>query len=385
MGAIRFKSVLIGILLVCQVAGLNAERLLVSDHMAGMLYRIKGRKTESRLDEIFYKLRNTYGFNGAVLLSENNHIVYKKAFGYADLKSREELSTQSIFQLASVSKQFTAVAVMMLKSKGLLQYDDKIRKYFPEFPYPEVSIRHLLNHRGGLPDYRWFLDPYLSNKLAPVNNQQMMDYFALYKPAPYFKAGSHHAYSNTGYAVLSALVEKISGVPFSKFMQLAVFKPLAMKRTYVYSKSEFENPPNAVKGYEKNGRWEAPNDCFNGITGDKNVFSTVEDLFLWDQALYSNKLLPQNELEEAFKPGNPELKGYRNYGFGFRINQQVKDKKIVYHSGWWRGFRTFFLRNISDQSSIIILSNTVNYSINSLQELYSLVIQGNVDSLVTEY
>jgi CubicO group peptidase (beta-lactamase class C family) len=108
-------------------------------------------------------------------------------------------------------------------------------------------------------------------------------------------------------------------------------------------------------------------------------------LFLWDQALYSGKLLPQAELEEAYKPGSPELKGYRNYGFGFRINQQVKDKKIVYHSGWWRGFRTFFLRNINNHSSIIILSNTVNYSINSLQELYALVIQGDVDSLVTEY
>jgi CubicO group peptidase (beta-lactamase class C family) len=243
----------------------------------------------------------------------------------------------------------------------------------------------LLNHRGGLPDYRWFLDPYLSDKYAPVSNQQMMGYFARYQPPAYFTAGAHHAYSNTGYAVLAALVEKISGVSFSKFMQLAVFKPLGMKNTYVYSKCEYENPPKAVKGYEKNGRWEAPNDCFNGITGDKNIYSTVEDLFLWDQALYSNKLLPHKELEEAYKPGNPELKGYRNYGFGFRISQQVKDKKIVYHSGWWRGFRTFFLRNISDKSSIIILSNTVNYSINSLQELYSLVIQGDVDSLVTEY
>lgn len=374
-----------GLLLLGAALHIHAGKFAVSEHMKSMLYKIKGRKTEARLDVVFQKLRNTYGFNGAVLLSENNHVIYKKAYGYADLKSREELSTQSVFQLASVSKQFTAIAVMMLKSKGLLRYDDKIVKFFPDFPYTEVTIRQLLNHRGGLPDYRWFLDPYLTDKYAPVSNQFMMTQFARYKPAAYFTSGSHHAYSNTGYAVLAALVEKISGVSFSKFMHLAVFKPLGMKNTYVYSKCERENPPKAVKGYEKNGRWEAPNDCFNGITGDKNVFSTVEDLFLWDQALYSGKLLPQAELEEAYKPGNPELKGYRNYGFGFRINQQVKDKKIVYHSGWWRGFRTFFLRNVTDRSSIIILSNTVNYSINSLQELYALVIQGDVDSLVTEY
>jgi CubicO group peptidase (beta-lactamase class C family) len=96
-------------------------------------------------------------------------------------------------------------------------------------------------------------------------------------------------------------------------------------------------------------------------------------------------LLPQNELQEAFQPGSPELKGYRNYGFGWRINQHITDKKIVYHSGWWRGFRTFFLRNLHDHSTIIILSNTVNYSINSLGELYSLIMKGEVDSLVTEY
>lgn len=381
----RIKSILTGLLLLGAALHIHAGKLAVSEHMKSMLYKIKGRKTEARLDVVFQKLRNTYGFNGAVLLSENNHVIYKKAYGYADLRSRDELTTQSIFQLASVSKQFTAIAVMMLKSKGLLNYDDRITSYFPEFPYAEVTIQQLLNHRGGLPDYRWFLDPYLTDKYAPVSNQQMMAHFARYNPAAYFSPGSQHAYSNTGYAVLAALVEKISGVSFSKFMHLAVFKPLGMKNTYVYSKCEGENPPKAVKGYEKNGRWEAPNDCFNGITGDKNVYSTVEDLFLWDQALYSGKLLPQAELEEAYKPGSPELKGYRNYGFGFRINQQVKDKKIVYHSGWWRGFRTFFLRNISDQSSIIILSNTVNYSINSLQELYALVIQGDVDSLVTEY
>jgi len=382
---LKVKSIVIATILLLCAAQMHAGKLAVSEHMKSMLYKIKGRKTEARLDAVFQKLRNTYGFNGAVLLSENNHVIYKKAYGYADLKSREELSTQSVFQLASVSKQFTAVAVMLLKSKGLLKYDDRIVKFFPDFPYTEVTIRQLLNHRGGLPDYRWFLDPYLTDKFAPVSNQFMMTQFARYKPAAYFSSGSHHAYSNTGYAVLAALVEKISGVSFSKFMHLAVFKPLGMKNTYVYSKCERANPPKAVKGYEKNGRWEAPNDCFNGITGDKNVYSTVEDLFLWDQALYSGKLLPQAELEEAYKPGNPELKGYRNYGFGFRINQQVKDKKIVYHSGWWRGFRTFFLRNITDHSSIIILSNTVNYSINSLQELYALVIQGDVDSLVTEY
>ena len=358
---------------------------VLSTHMEGLLHRIKSKKTESRLDEIFNKLRNIYGFNGAVLISEKDHVIYRKAFGYSDLQSRQELNTKSVFQLASVSKQFTAVAIMMLKSRGLLKYEDKVTKFFPNFPWHEVTIRHLLNHRSGIPDYRWFLDPLMVDKNKPVSNQEMMRQFAIHKPDTYFSTGAHHAYSNSGYAVLAAIVEKLSGTSFSNFMKLAVFEPLGMKQTYVYSKCDKPIPPGAVKGYERNGAYEAPNDAFNGITGDKNVYSTVEDLFLWDQALYSNKLLPQNELQEAFQPGSPELKGYRNYGFGWRINQHITDKKIVYHSGWWRGFRTFFLRNLHDHSTIIILSNTVNYSINSLGELYSLIMKGEVDSLVTEY
>jgi len=358
---------------------------VLSTHMEGLLHRIKSKKTESRLDEIFNKLRNTYGFNGAVLISEKDHVIYRKAFGYSDLQSRQELNTKSVFQLASVSKQFTAVAIMMLKSRGLLKYEDKVTKFFPNFPWHEVTIRHLLNHRSGIPDYRWFLDPLMVDKNKPVSNQEMMRQFAIHKPNTYFSTGAHHAYSNSGYAVLAAIVEKLSGTSFSNFMKLAVFEPLGMKQTFVYSKCDKPIPPGAVKGYERNGAYEAPNDAFNGITGDKNVYSTVEDLFLWDQALYSNKLLPQNELQEAFQPGSPELKGYRNYGFGWRINQHITDKKIVYHSGWWRGFRTFFLRNLHDHSTIIILSNTVNYSINSLGELYSLIMKGEVDSLVTEY
>ena len=377
---------ILSIFLVFTFASANAYgSKVLSTHMEGLLHRIKSKKTESRLDEIFNKLRNTYGFNGAVLISEKDHVIYRKAFGYSDLQSRQELNTKSVFQLASVSKQFTAVAIMMLKSRGLLKYEDKVTKFFPNFPWHEVTIRHLLNHRSGIPDYRWFLDPLMVDKNKPVSNQEMMRQFAIHKPDTYFSTGAHHAYSNSGYAVLAAIVEKLSGTSFSNFMKLAVFEPLGMKQTYVYSKCDKPIPPVAVKGYERNGAYEAPNDAFNGITGDKNVYSTVEDLFLWDQALYSNKLLPQNELQEAFQPGSPELKGYRNYGFGWRINQHITDKKIVYHSGWWRGFRTFFLRNLHDHSTIIILSNTVNYSINSLGELYSLIMKGEVDSLVTEY
>jgi CubicO group peptidase (beta-lactamase class C family) len=353
----------------------------ISPQIEDLYYRIKSKGSSTKLEGIFQKLRSTYGFNGVVLITEHNHVIYKKAFGYADLASRDSLKVSSQFQLASVSKQFTSMAIMMLKERGFLSYDDKVTRFYPKFPYTNVTIRQLLTHRAGLADYRWFIDPHWLDKEKPISNQEMIRMFNQYKPDPYFSAGSHHSYSNTGYAILAAIVEKISGVTFSTFMKKAVFEPLGMKHSQIYSKCEHANLPGNVCGYERNGSWKAPNDCFNGITGDKNVFSTVEDLFIWDQALYSNKLVKQETLADAYKEGSPELRGLRNYGFGWRINKQNPEKQVVYHSGWWRGFRTFFLRNLTDHNAIIVLTNTVNYSINSLGEVNQLVMNSEIDSL----
>ena len=353
----------------------------ISPQIEDLYYRIKSKGSAQKLEGLFQKLRSTHGFNGVVLVTEHNHVVYKKAFGYADLASRDSLKVSSQFQLASVSKQFTSMAIMMLKERGFLSYEDKVTRFYPTFPYPNVTIRQLLTHRAGLADYRWFIDPYWLNKDKPISNQEMMRMFSKYKPDPYYAANSHHSYSNTGYAILAAIVEKISGVTFSTFMQKAVFEPLGMKHSQIYSKCEHANLPGNVCGYERNGSWKAPNDCFNGITGDKNVFSTVEDLYIWDQALYSNKLVKQETLADAYKEGSPEMHGLRNYGFGWRINKQNPEKQVVYHSGWWRGFRTFFMRNLTDHNAIIVLTNTVNYSINSLGEVNQLVMNSNIDSL----
>ena len=353
----------------------------ISPQIEDLYYRIKSKGSSHKLESIFQNLRSTYGFNGVVLITEHNHVIYKKAFGYSDLASRDSLKVSSQFQLASVSKQFTSMAIMMLKERGFLSYEDKVTRFYPKFPYPNVTIRQLLTHRAGLADYRWFIDPYWLNKDKPISNQEMMRMFSKFKPEPYFSPNSQHSYSNTGYAVLAAIVEKISGVTFSTFMKKAVFEPLGMNHSRIYSKCEHANLPGNVCGYERNGSWKAPNDCFNGITGDKNVFSTVEDLFIWDQALYGNKLVKQETLAEAFREGSPELHGLRNYGFGWRINKQNPEKQIVYHSGWWRGFRTFFMRNLTDHNAIIVLTNTVNYSINSLGEVNQLVMNSNIDSL----
>jgi CubicO group peptidase (beta-lactamase class C family) len=363
----------------------EAEIVLNKDIVAtqlNILYdKIKARKNIPAFETTFLKLRKNFGFNGSVLISVHDQTIYKGAFGYANLENRDTLNSNSIFQLASVSKQFTAAAIILLEEKGFLEFTDYVTRFYPKFPYKNIRIQDLLAHRSGLPDYRWFIDTLWTDKEKPISNQKMMKLFELHAPNLYFTPNTRHSYSNTGYAVLSAIVESITKLKFSEFMKLAFFKPIGMNNTSIYSKCESEIQPGNVTGYEKNGRWKAPNDCFNGITGDKNVFSSVEDLFLWDQELYNGRIIQLKNIEKAYMPANPELKGWRNYGFGWRINQTNPAKKVVYHTGWWRGYRTFFMRNLSDHSSIIILSNTVNYSLNSLQSLYSLVIADNLDSL----
>jgi CubicO group peptidase (beta-lactamase class C family) len=351
----------------------NSQKLSIeasaSNLFESLVNRIDSRRKEAEYDAYFKNLQKKQGFNGVVLIANNHQIIYKAALGYSNLESKTKLLVDDQFQLASVSKQFTAVAIMILKEKNYLRYDDKVNKYISDFPYSEITIRQLLTHRSGLAEYRWFLDPVLEDKSVAISNSDMLKYISSIKPALNFRPGTRFLYSNTGYAVLASIVEKISGMSFSSFMKKVIFNPLGMNNTRIYSKCYSPDMPGRVCGYERNGRLPAENDCFNGITGDKNVFSTANDLFIWDQALYSDKLIKQETLAEAFKEGSPKKRNKKNYGFGWRLNYENPEKQIVYHGGWWHGFRTYFMRNLSDGNTLIVLSNKVNHSINSLHDI----------------
>lgn len=359
----------LGFMFTCSQELLASEKPSASSLFGFLAEQIELKQKKAEHHKFFTKLQKRHGFNGVVLIADNHQVIYEGAFGYTDLKSKNKLLLDDQFQLASVSKQFTAFAIMMLHERGYLSYDDKVVKYFHSFPYPTITIRQLLTHRSGLPEYRWFLDSVLEDKMKPVSNKELMKKIEVLKPGLNFKPGRRYSYSNTGYAVLASLVEKISMLPFDVFMKKVVFEPLGMKNTRVYSKCNSPDMPGRVCGYERNGREEGQNDCFNGITGDKNVFSNVRDLFIWDQALYSEKLLKQETLVEAFTEGSPKRRNKKNYGFGWRLDFGNPDKKIVYHGGWWHGFRTYFMRNISDGNTLIVLSNKVNHSINSLHQI----------------
>ncbi|MHC2993351.1 beta-lactamase, partial [Pontibacter sp. HJ8] len=308
------------------------------------------------------------GFNGTVLVTKYDQIVYKGAFGYADFKSKDTLTTQTVFQLASVSKQFTAMAIMMLKEQGKLHYDDSVQQYIPDFPYKGITIRQLLTHRSGLPNYTYFSDELWPDSKVDLTNDDVLSLMALHQPKIYYKPDVRFDYSNTGYSLLATVVEKASGLPFATYMQQHIFEPLKMTNTYTFSHALADQTGRVATGHIGGRRKRAP-DYLDTVLGDKGMYSTVEDLYKWDQALYTQRLVSRETLEEAFKGASVINNKTEAYGFGWRIRQVDSGDTVVYHGGLWHGFNTYLLRNPKDHSAIIVLSNLTNGSLNHMKEV----------------
>lgn len=326
----------------------------------------------TRFDSLFNDVARRKGFNGNVLVGVQGSVVYKNSFGYSDLRTREPLNIKSVFQIASVSKQFTAVAIMMLHERGLLDYSDTVQKFLPEFPYKNITIRQLLAHRSGLPNYMYFSEKYWKRKGEYLTNELLLEQMVQYKPRPEFLPDRRYKYSNTGYAMLALIVQRISGLPFDEFMEQNIFRPIGMTSTFVYNPFSRRTMEYETKGYNRNRR-KAPIDFLDGVTGDKGIHTTVEDMFLWDQALYTDRIVKQSTLEEAFTPASYDWKRDNNYGFGFRLDTLSDGSRIVYHGGWWRGYNSLFVRRLHDHTTIIILCNKVNWSFGDIEDLMKMV------------
>lgn len=320
-------------------------------------------KKASKLDTFFKKLHKVNGFNGAVLVSQYGKVIYKNAFGYASFSKKDSNTTQTQFQLASVSKQFTAVAIMQLHEKGLINYDDPVYKYIPNFPYdPSITIKSLLSHSSGIPNYVYCLDKII-NKKVPLTNNQVVDLFARYKPGINYYPNSRFNYNNSNYALLAYIVEKLSGMNFREYAKRNLFAPAGMSKSFVYDPAKPELVSSAAIGYtpKRRGFWQVPFDHLDGVVGDKGIYSTVEDLYKWDMALNSEKLVKLSTLNEAFLPAH-SFKNLltKNYGFGWRLQLLDDGTWLTFHTGWWHGFKNYYMHNNRDNSSIIILQNVSN-------------------------
>lgn len=324
-----------------------------------------------RLDTLFKELNQTGTFNGSVLVARNGKILYKRSLGILNKNTKETLTDSSMFQLASVSKVITSTAVLMLYERELIDLNKPFQFYFPDFPYANITIKQLLNHRSGLANYIYVLNSELYQANYKMSNEEMYTYFITKNPKPYLKPNTRFNYSNTNYALLALLVEKISGKTFSQFLQQELFKPLSMNNTATIKEIDL-NGKNITKPYDN--RWKPIDfDASDYVLGDKSIYSTPYDLFLFSEAMYQNKIIKAETQELAYTAYSKEKK-LSNYGYGWRLKEfSDPAKKEVYHNGWWHGYRSSFHRRLNDKLTVIILSNQLNRSAYHTHKVYEIL------------
>jgi len=313
------------------------------------------------------RLNSAHGFNGSILVAKNGKILFEEHVGNKDPRHKESIDNENTYQLASLSKQFTASAILLLYQEGKLDLDDFAVKYLTNFPYKNITIRHLLNHISGLPNYMYAAEHNWKSELPP-DNEAMLELMNKLKMQAYFKPGSVFDYSNTGYFILASIVSKISNQSLGDFLDSRFFKPLNMEYTYVHNPNE-ESGKNELLGFRRYGRSyrSIPFTINDGVVGDKGVYSTVNDLFKWNQSLTENTILNDAILAKAFLPGKTNRGKSVPYGFGFRLKQE-NDSDLIYHNGVWNGFHNTLRRYETDDITIIILSNNSFNSITAVSE-----------------
>ena len=326
------------------------------------------------IDSAFKEMVKTKRFNGNILIAKENKVLYNNCSGYADFQSKRKLSTSSQFEIASVSKQFTAVAILMLYEQKKLLLTDSVQKYIPDFPYKGITIHQLLCHRSGLPEYFKFADTYQQDKQYIINNDSLIRMLKVHHPKMLEAPDKKFEYNNTGYVVLANIVERISGISFQDYVNQNIFKPLGMKESYFYHYGK-SLKGTATVGHKSGGK-QYERDYLSGVLGDKGIFTTVNDLLIWDKSLYDASLLKPETLVMAFTPKNRENSPCSNYGYGWRLSCDVFGNALVYHGGLWNGNNTLFLKRQSDQVLIIFLSNIYNRGFSGKSTDFLSIIDG---------
>jgi CubicO group peptidase (beta-lactamase class C family) len=314
-------------------------------------------------------LLSTKNFSGVLFVADNSKPIYHNAIGYREFADSVPLKETDVFELASVSKQFTAMIIMMLKEKNLLQYDDLLEKYI-KVPYKGITIRNLLTHTSGLPDYQDIMDKYW-DKSQIAGNEDAIAYLNKYAPPRRFEPGTKYEYSNTGYLLLASVAEKASGKDFITLCRKWIFRPLKMKSTNIRTLAEKASTKNFAIGhiYVKDRNTYVRADSFRSSDytiwlgnrkGPGRISSTAGDLLKWDAALYTNRLVQQSILQEAYLPMKLNDGSVSNYGFGWGISTDSILGKVVSHTGDNPGYKTQIIRFIERKKTIILLNNNAH-------------------------
>ncbi|MFI5135907.1 MAG: serine hydrolase domain-containing protein, partial [Chitinophagales bacterium] len=366
-----------GLFFFCSCSFKNADPPYIGTELYPWEKLVELSKSEQSLEfsiDTFFKNKVKHaGFNGSVLVADHGKIIYQNSFGYSQYESKKPLTDSSQFQLASASKPFTATAVLILRDKGEINLDDLVSKYLEGFPYDSITVRMLLTHRSGLGNYVYLFDSMKIPADSFITNQQVLDYFIQNKPSLQAAPGHHFQYCNTNYALLALIIEKVSGESYAQFLNENIFLPCHMHYTFVSDARSNHLFPNETLDYRGTHWSRVPPVPYDGVVGDKGIYSTPFDLYLFDQALDHGLLLKKETLDEAYKGYSYEKPGIRNYGLGWRLKEFPNGEKLIYHNGWWRGYNSVFDRRPDRGICVAVLTNKYNRNAYNLNGLFDLL------------
>lgn len=309
------------------------------------------------------------GFNGAMLVAKNGQVVFEKYSGFKHLKGQKDsIDANTPFHLASVSKTFTGMAVLKLWEDGKLDINNEVSAYLTGFNYPGVTVKTLLNHRSGLPNYVHVMEEKGWDRKVAVTNEDVLNFMITRKnDLMVGRPDRSFTYCNTNYALLALVVERVSGKKFQDYLKETFFQPLGMTNTFVFQ-------PGMETTVVPSYNWRNQEEAFTYLDlvyGDKNIYSTPRDMLKWDIGLTYGKLFRKETLDSAYTGYSNEKPGVKNYGLGWRLYLYPDNRKIVYHNGWWHGNNTVFTRLVQDSATVIILGNKYNRRIYDAKKLYT--------------
>lgn len=310
---------------------------------------------EDKIDIIFKDYNRQDMPGAAVMVIDHSKIVFQKCYGLANVEQKKPVTDSTNFRLASVTKQFTAMCILMLIERGQLKFETTLKDIFPEFPDygKNITVKNLLQHTSGLIDYEDLISDTVTIQVKDKDVLNMM----MKTDSTYFETGSKHQYSNTGYALLAVTIEKISGKPFGEFLKENIFTPLEMNNTIAFE-NNINQVTNRAYGYtiKENKVQFTDQSITSAVLGDGGIYTSLSDLYKWDQSLYTEKLISKKYFDQSWTEGTTTDGNKFPYGYGWRL-ETYNSNKVVYHTGSTRGFRNIIYRIPEQKFTIVILTN----------------------------
>lgn len=326
-------------------------------------------KIKNTLKDYYHNVWEKSNMSGGILVANGNDILLEEYRGFGRENKQMPINATTPLHIASISKTFTAMAIMKLIEAGYIDLNQKITSFFPAFPYKDITIFHLLSHRSGLPKYEYFLEDYkYKPKNKYVTNQEVLDFMIEHRPELSRKTDTGFMYCNTNFVLLALVIEKITKKTYPQAMQEMIFEPLEMNNTFVFQEKDI---PTASQSFYQNNKLYPLNEL-DLIYGDKNIYTTPRDLFNFSKAMYSDKFLSKDLVDKVFTPYSNEKKGVNNYGLGFRMKVFDVNNKLTFHNGWWHGSNSVFVHLLNSETTIIAIGNKYTRRIYSAVALSSL-------------